>query len=822
MNWLAQALRSLARAPGFSIAVVLTLALGIGLNTAIFTVIDNVLLRPLGYHDADRIMAVETHFNDQGRSIPRVGGDDYSDLARDVRGLDATAHYASFAAGISLQGASSYVPLAAVSPQFMQVMGVEPLAGRLFHATDRAGADALLGAAFAREHFGSAAAALGQTVTFEGTIYTVAGVLPAGFSFPGKTAVWMEVPAAPITANRTAYNDRVVARRRAGVSAAQLSAELATFSKRLQRSFPEDRDKSIQAVSLQEQIVGQIRPTLDLLMASVAVLLLIVGANLTHLQLIRGTQQRRALSIRTALGAPRRALAARALTETALLAVAGSVLALALASPALRLLTRLAPPDTPRLNEVHLNSHVLLFSTLISLVVMVGATLLPLWRSWHIDPAVTLGEDGARGTESRGTLRLRNALIVAETALTLVLSVATVLLTRQLIAQSRQDLGFAPDHLLVLDTHAILSTPERIAPDPPNSSPAIITAHTARLHALMEARLARLDATLAAVRAIPGVDSAAAIYGAPMGFDGSDVSYAIRGRQILSREATSLPHADIRPITPTFFTTLGIPLLRGRAFTTDDRLDTPKVLLINHALATTIFPNQDPVGQQIVSGFDDSASDFSTIVGVVGDIRNDSPAKPPSPTLYMPNAQRPYWADDMQIVVRTPLAPEGMTEILRSSLHRSHPEVAVKITTMREDVNEVQRPEHFRTTLFSLFAAVSLLLAAIGVYGVMAYTVAQRRFEFGLRVALGATRHQVLSLVLGKALSVAGIGVAVGIVLSLGLARFVSSVVGELPEFDLVAYTLATLAVFAIAFLASVFPARRAASVEPMTVLRTE
>ena len=303
---------------------------------------------------------------------------------------------------------------------------------------------------------------------------------------------------------------------------------------------------------------------------------------------------------------------------------------------------------------------------------------------------------------------------------------------------------------------------------------------------------------------------------------GSDVIYGIKGRQVITPEGTGLPHANLREVTPGFFSTLGVPLLRGRSFTPDDRLGTPKIMLINHALASTMFPNQDPVGQQIVSGFDDNPSDFETIVGVVGDIRSDSPASPPQPTLYMPTAQHADWADDMQIVVRTPLAPEEMTEMLRKSLRRSHPEVAVKITTMREDVNDVQRPEHFRATLFGLFAAVSLLLAAIGVYGVMAYTVAQRRFEFGLRVALGATRKQVLSLVLGNALSVAGFGVAVGIVLSLGLARFVSSVVGELPEFDLVAYALAALAVLAIAFLASVFPSRRAASFDPMTVLRAE
>ena len=823
MSGFRQGLRSLTRAPGFCLVVLLTLALGIGLNTAIFTVVDNVLLRPLGYHEADRIVAFQTHFNNEGRSSPRLGGDDYNDLARDIRSLDATAHYASYAAGISVRGTSSYVPIAAVSPQFLEIMGVQPIVGRLFRPAERSGTDVLLGAAFARDHFGSALAALGQSLTFEGTLYTVIGVLPAGFSFPDQTAVWIEVPSEPKIGNRTAYNDRAIGRRRAGVSNAELSAELATFSARLQQSFAEDHNKSLEAIPLQEQIVGGIRPTLHLLMASVVVLLLIVSANLTHLQLVRSTRQLRALTLRAALGASRRSLASRALLETALLAFAGAILALAVALPALQVLIRLAPPDIPRLEEAHLNLDVLLFSALVSFAVMVMATLLPLWRSWHVDPAAALREDSGRGTESRGALRLRNALIAAEIALTLTLSVAAILLTRQLMAQSRQDLGFQADHLLILDTHAIVASPENIpASDPPHSSPVVSAAHTARLHALIEARLIRLNATLAAVVSTPGVSSAAAVYGAPMADSGSDVDYAIKARHVFAPGATDLPHADLREITPTFFTTLGVPLLRGRGFTENDRLGTPKVLLINQTLARTMFPNQDPVGQGIVSGFDDGPDDFEIVVGVVGDIRSDSPAMSAQPTLYLPAAQHADWADDMQIVVRTALAPAAMAETLRQSLGRSHPEIAVAITTMREDVGAVQRPEDFRTTLFGVFAAVSLLLAALGVYGVTAYTVTQRRFEFGLRVALGATREQVLSLVLGNALAMAGVGIALGIVLSLVLVRFVAGVVGPLPAFDPLAYLLAALAVLSIALLATALPAHRAASVEPMTVLRNE
>ena len=822
MRQLRWALRSLRLSPVFSLTVVATLGIGIGLNAAIFTVVDTVLLRPLGYHDADRIVGIETRFKDTGHSTERVGGDDYTDLAREVHGLDATARYSSYASGVSLRGASFYVPVAFVSPQFSEVMGVEPIAGRLFRPSDQDGTEVLLSAAFARDHFGSATAAIGQTVLAQGVTYSIVGVLPAGFSFPGRSELWVEVPPQSVNHNRTSYNDRVLGRRRADVSAGQLSAELGGFSAALERSFPEDRNKSLEAVSLQEEIVGPVRPTLRLLLGSVFVLLLVVSVNLTHLHLVRATRQVRAASIRTALGASRWALAVRALTETILLACGGATLALLLAWPALRVLARLAPPEIPRLNEVHLNVDVLLFSGLISVAVMMVATLLPLWHLSHVHPASVLRADSSRGTETRGSLHLRNALIVAEISLSLMLSVGALLLSRQLIAQSRQDLGFVPDHLLTLDTHTILATPEHIPEEPPATSPALVAAYTARLHELMKARNARLGATLASVAAVPGVASVSAIYGAPMSDGGSNGGYAIKGRQNMTATATNLPQANFNPVTPGFFSTLGIPLLRGRFFSEEDGLDAPKVLLINHALARAVFPDQNPIGQQIVTGLDLNSVDFSTIVGVVGDIRSDSPAQPPAPTIYMPAAQHPFWADDMQLVVRTPLSSVAMSETLRKSLLRSHPEVAVKISSMEESVGEVQRPERFRTLLFALFAAVSILLAAVGMYGVTAYTVSQRRFEFGLRMALGSNRSAVLGLVLRKAVVVAAIGIAAGVSLSLSLTRVLGSVVGPLPAFDVVAYSLAAFLMLLLTVVATLVPARAAASVDPMNVLRGE
>jgi putative ABC transport system permease protein len=597
-----------------------------------------------------------------------------------------------------------------------------------------------------------------------------------------------------------------------------LAAELTGFSARLQAAYPEDHEKTIETVSLQESIVGTIRPMLRLLMGAVAVLLLIVGANVTHLQLVRASRQMRAVTIRTALGASRRALAGRALLEALLLSGAGSFAAILLAVPALKLLVRLAPEDVPRLADVHLNADVLLFSFALSALLMAATAVLPVWRSWHIDPASALRQDASRGTEGRGTARLRNGFLVAEVALTLTLSVAAVMLTRQLIAESRAELGFDAENLVTLDNHVVDTTTVSTEARTAAATPAQIAEYQ---RAKGERRMAQLSSTLDAVAAVPGVAEVAAIDGAPMGFGGSDVGYAVKGRQVFAPPFKGLPNADLRSVTTNLFQTMRIPLLRGRSLTAEDRLGSPRVLLINRVLADTVFPGQDPVGEQIMCGFDDKLS-WWTIVGVVGDVRGDSPSATPTPTFYVPIAQHPGRASDMQLVVRTQVAPAAMLETLTKRLKETHPEIAVKATTMRQNIGETERGDDFRTTLFGCFAFVSILLAAVGMYGVTAYSVSQRRFEFSLRIALGASRSQVLGMVLGKATAYAVVGIGIGVALSFGLVRVLASVVGELPAFDLPAYAIASFAVLAIATLATLFPARAAANANPMSILRSE
>lgn len=797
--------RQLRHAMSFTAAVVLTLALGIGLNAAIFAIVDCVLLRPLGYHDASRIYGLDTRFLEEGRAIPRLGGDDYFDVADKVRSFESTAYYSAGMDGVSIDGRSLYLEMAGVSPRFGSVMGVEPVAGRLFESNEGAADEALLANSFALQHYGSAQAAVGKLLHYDGRARTIVGVLPSGFSFPEKTVVWIGSPARPEIPGRTAYNQRAIAKVKPGISPAQLKSEMAALSRQLQTAYPEDRVKALEAVSLQDQIVGSIRPTLRLLMGSVLVVLLIVCANIGHLQLVRSTQMRRDATIRTALGATPAAIARRALLESLLLAVSGCLLALLIAQPALRLLTVMAQADFPRLGDVRLNPDVLLFSFAMSFVTMLVTALLPVWRSVKISPAAVLKQEQGSSSEGRQSRRFRDALIVGEVALTLTLSVASVLLARQLIAESRQDLGFEPDNLLVLDTHADTHATPTQPQEMFGQSPASM--HTLR-------------SMLDAVATVPGVKSVAAVAGVPMGPGTADVAFAIHGRSEF-KPGAKLPWADIQAITPGYFQTMRIPLLQGRMLADQDNDSSTPVLMISRELAQRVFPGQNPIGQQIMCGYD-AKQRWWTIVGVVGDVRQDSPGSPLAQTMYVPVAQHSFRAAEMQVVVRTALDPATMAATLEPILKRDFPMVAVSSTTMREAIGESTRAERFRTMLFACFAAVAILLAAMGMYGVTAYTVAQRRFEFALRLALGAQPGQIVSLTLSHGIAVAGLGILIGVGLSFALLRLLGSQLGKLPVFDPASYAIAILGVLAIAAAAAVIPSRSASQLEPMRVLRGE
>ncbi len=794
------AARQLRRAPGFALTAILTLAIGIGANAAIFSVVDTVLLRPLGYREANRIFALNTRFTRQNRIHPYIGGDDFVDAAKELHSIDAAAYYSGgFNSGVQLDGHGEYLKITLASRRFGELLGVQPSAGRLFLDNADAPSDALVSSSFARQHFGSVPAALGHVLSAYGETRTISGVLPDGFAFPAGTSVWLEVPDRPLWPARSAYNQQAILHLRPGSKPGDLTAELETLSARLASAYPEDREKTLVAVPLQEQLVGQVRPMLRLLLAAVTVILLIVCANITHLQLVRSTTQGQRMALLNALGASRTRLARLALAQSLVIAVAGGLAGILLGVPLTRLLLHLAPKDLPRIAElqqagVALNVHVVAVCFLVSSALMLLTAVLPVWRSWHVDPASALKQDASRGMAGGGA-RLRSALMVGEVALTFVLCVGSALLVQQMQKLSHTELGFQPDHLLLADIHA---------PSKENDG----VNHVLRLETLLDR-----------LRATPGINGAAAVMGAPSQ-SAVDVGYAIQGRTKFEPGA-SLPIANVIPVSPEYLKLMKIPLLQGSGLSAQDTAAAPNVAVITRSMQRQSFADRDPIGQELIFGLDEN-NRGTRIVGVVEDAIQESPAVKPGPTFYVPIAQHPRAATDTQILLRTAADPRTMLDVAAQRIRAFDPAIAVTTSTMTDDLGDSLRTERFRSTLFGSFALMSILLAAIGMYGVTSYAVAQRRFEFALRFAFGARREQVFRGVLRGALLLTAAGLTLGSLAALLLTRVVSSMLTGVTLLAPTPWLIAGTAVLMLMALSTLLPARRAAGVDPMQALRTE
>ena len=793
------AARQLRRAPGFALTAILTLAIGIGANAAIFSVVDTVLLRPLGYRDADRIFAITTHLVKENRTNPRIGGDDFVDMSHGTPAVEAAAYYSGGEGGIQVDGHGEYLTAATVSRQFGQVLGVQPVAGRLLLQSGDVESEALVSSAFARQHFGPVEAAVGHVIGSSGVSHTIVGVLPDGFSFPHDTTVWLGGSDRPHWPARSAYNQQAVMRMSRNSSPGELAAQLQTLSARLAAAYPEDRDKALIAVPLQEQLVGQVRPMLRLLLAAVTVILLIVCANITHLQLVRSTTQGQRMALLNALGASRTRLARLALAQSLVIAVAGGITGILLGVPLTRLLLHLAPKDLPRIAELQrtgiaLNGHVVAVCFLVSTALMLLTAVLPVWRSWHVDPATALKQDASRGMVGGGT-RLRSALIVGEIALTFVLCVGSALLVQQMQKLSHAELGFQPDRLLIADIHAPSQEKDGIN-------------HVLRLETLLDR-----------LRTTPGITAAAAVMGAPS-LSPVDVKYAIQGRTSFEPGA-DLPIANVIPVSPEYLKLMSIPLLQGRVLSAADTADAPFVAVITRSMQRQSFADRDPIGQEILFGLDENTKG-SRIVGVVEDAIQESPALKPAPTFYVPIAQHPRAATDAQILLRTTADPRTMLDTAAQQIRAFDPSIAVTTITMSESLGDSLRTERFRSTLFGSFALVSILLAAIGMYGVTSYAVAQRRFEFALRFAFGAKREQVFRGVVRGALLLTAAGLTLGSLAALLLTRVVASMLTGVTLLAPGPWLIAGAAVLLLMAMSTLLPARRAASVDPMQALRTE
>ena len=787
--------RQLAKHRAFTLTATLTLALGIGANTAIFTAINSILLAPLPFNNPDKLAVLATHYTNTGRTTRRVTGPDDVDVREQAKSLEAVSMMTGGEEGVQLRDHATYAEVTWVDENFPRVFQLQPIAGRLFTDAESHRA-ALVNEQFARNSFGSAQAALGQTIHIENEAIEIVGVLPGAFHEPGKTQVWEVFSLHPESQSRTAFNYRAVALLKEGISFKTAQAELDGISRRLQAVYPEDnRNKQMLVMPMAEAMTGNARPTLMLLWATVGIILLIACVNVTHLQLMRSMERQREIAIRKALGSSRWQTMRPVILESLLLAALGCIAGVLLAVPAVRMLVAMAPAQLPRASEIHMSAWVLAFTAGISVLAALLAAILPAMRAANVDAADAMKHDASRGMERKGSVRLRDGLVAAEIAAAFVLAVAAALLLRTMFALMTNELGFDSRQMLVVDA------------DNP--------AHTEDDYRRM---LRQFDEIFAKLGTSPGVERVAGVMGLPMGPYGSNGYYNTRGG--LPVEPRHAPEAIFTVASPGYFQTMDIPMLHGRDFNAQDTYENPFVVVISESVAKQSFGNIDPIGKQIQCGLD--SNKWMTIVGVVGDIRQDSPAEMPGPALYMPMKQHPAYANQIHIVLRTTVKPLTLINTVQTIIAHTNPLIAMRFTTMDAMVNESITTERFRAALISLFAAAGLLLSMLGVYGTMAYTVAQRTFEIGIRMAFGANRTVILRAILRHAAALACIGIAAGLVFSFMLARLVEAMLVGVRPMDPVSLGAAALVLALTAVAAAAAPGWKATHIDPLKALRVE
>ncbi len=797
-------LRMLAKNRGFTAVAVLTLALGIGANTAIFSVVNAVLLRPLSYRDPDRIVTL-TNPPTTGKVITALDArlvsiPNFQDWHDQSSSFEAMAYYQGGEAGVTVGSAAEYAEVTRVSPEFFRVFAVEPVLGRLFTAeeAEAGGSGALvISYAYWQSHFGGDPQALGQTVGGLGRPLPIVGVLPPSFRFPDKTDLWYPVNTIfrePTANFRGGRNYSAVGRLKSSVSLEQAQSEMTLIGGRLEREYPEfDKGRTVAVTRMRDKMVGDVRLTLYLLLGAVGVVLLIACANTATLLLGKATVRSREVAVRAALGASRQRLVRQLVTESLLLALFAGSLGLLLAYWGSGALVALAPTDLPRLSEISVDRWVLAFTIGTSIITSLLFGLVPAFHAARVDLSEALKQGGRRMVSGAGMVRLRGVLVVAETSLAVVLLSAAGLLLKSFAALQSVDLGFRPKKVLTMKATVPAPTP------------------SARQF---------FEDVLPQIRALPGVLAAGATMALPGQIGSMATGPYFFDHLPPQQDWPAAPSAVISVVAPGTFRALGIPLKSGRDFNDGDGSDKPLVAVVNEALVRRSLSGENPIGKTVFCLFDSGKP--MTIIGVAGDVRERGPAREPMPGCYIPYLQHEFNGETLSIVVRTTGNPSGLEETLRRLANKTSPTVPMKFTTMEAMLYENVATPRFRTLLFGVFAVLAVCLAMAGVYGVMVYTVRLRSNEFGLRMALGASTGSVLRLVLRQALTLVSIGVAIGLAIALGVGRLFTSVLFEVKPTDPLTFVAVALLLAAVAMLASYIPARRATKVDPMVALRYE
>ena len=805
-NDLRYALRGLRKKPLFAIAAVLTLALGIGANSAIFTVVHGVLLRPLPYPSPDRLMMVWSYNPRQGFDKDVSSFPNFDDWRRQSASFEGLSAYRGADFALTQAGDPAQIRGAQVTPGFFEILGVAPALGRTFSAREgERGGDrvAILSHGLWETRFGGQAAVVGKPIVLNGVAHEIVGVMPASFAHPATAVVW--TPLAPsdrladVMQARGAMWLQVIARLKPGVTRGAAQAEMTSIASGLERQYPgANAGIGVRLVPMHEEIVGDVRQQLLILLGAVGFVLLIACANVANLLLTRAASRQKELAIRAALGAGRRRLFRQMLSESLVLAIAGGVCGLILAAWGIAVLQSLAPTNLPRLSGVQIDLPVILYTSVAALITGVIFGSAPALHS----AAVAAGEflkEGGRGTSegSRGR-RLRSAVAIVEIAVALVLLIGAGLLVRSFVALNRVDLGFDPRNILAMRVDL---------PGARYSEDAQVTAF--------------YDELAARLRALPGVES--------VGFGSSvllsalpqSAGLSVRGRPPLDPNVPDAP-VPYDSVTPEFFKALRIPLRRGRLFTDADGATAQRVVMVNESLARRFFPDDDAIGKQVTFGNPtDPGTNWLTIVGIVGDTRRGGAARAPWAELYYPHAQA---ADSrMYALIRTsgePLALSGSAKAAVWAIDRNQPIHSIR--TVDAILSASQANRRFTTLLLGLFSIVALALAAIGIYGVTAYSTAQRTQEIGIRMALGARRVDVLAMVLKEGAAIGAVGLTLGILAALALTRFMSGLLFGVSAHDPVTFVGLPMALFAVACAAALIPAARAIRVNPIVALRGE
>jgi putative ABC transport system permease protein len=792
-------IRSLFRQPSFAITAILTLMLGIGATTAIFSVVNGVVLRPLPFERADRIVAITKFWSKTGIRSVTVSGPDFHDFQAQSRSFQAMAYWAGWEISVTSNGAADYATVLNVTPGFFEVLGARAVRGRLLSEDEQKPGGpfaVVITDAYWRQQFNGDARAVGSTVRFNDSTFTIVGVLPPGIRYPARADIYFPAWIVPETTSRSAHNYRVIARLRDGVSLEQARAEMTAIAKRLAKQYPQSNEGKLAAVvPLHEFVVGTMSRMLFMLFGAGALVLLIACANVANLQLARSSVRAREMVVRSAVGASRRRLIRQLLTESSVLALAAGLCGAWLARLGVFVFVKLAPEDLPRINEVHVDATALLFALGIAGVASVLFGLAPALQVSRMDLAHRLREGGKGAATGGGTGWARAAFVVSEVALAVVLVAGAGMFARSLAALAAVNLGFDVEQLLVLRT----TVPVNSDADAPRAT-------------------AFYREVLSGVRTLPGVAAAGAVTSLPT-LVRSDGGYVVEGASTLPALGARSPQALLIVVTPDYFKTLRVPLRRGRDFSDMDRMGAPFVAIINESLARAAFPDRDPIGHRIQCGLD--RSDFMTIVGVVADVRTGGPASSAQAELYMPYEQHPGPATALNLVVRTGVAdPSALAQTIRRKIAGLNPDVPVKATTMEETISTASATSRFRTVLLVIFASIALLLALAGVYGVMAYVVGQRVPELGVRVALGATPENIMALVLAQGARLAATGLAIGLVLASLSGRVLEGMLFGVTARDPVILAAVAIVVAFATFVACYIPGRRAVRVDPISALR--